>query len=273
MNTVNVGGISIGGAGLAVIAGPCVVEDERGTLDIARTLKAVTSELGIPFIFKASYDKANRTSVDSYRGPGLEKGLAILEKAKKELLIPVLTDVHCTKDVDAVSKVVDCIQIPAFLCRQTDLIVAAAATGKPVNIKKGQFMSPEAMGQAARKARSAGNDKVIITERGTSFGYNNLVVDFRSLPRMRGLGCPVVFDATHSVQLPSAMGTSSGGEREMVKYLARAALAVGVDGIFIEVHPDPDNAPSDGANSIALDDAKGLLKDLKGLDGFIRATA
>lgn len=282
MNTVNVGGIGVGGrggrggrggAGLAVIAGPCVIEDERATLDIARTLKAVTSELGIPFIFKASYDKANRTSIDSYRGPGLEKGLAILEKAKKEFLIPVLTDVHCTNDVDAVSKVVDCIQIPAFLCRQTDLIVAAAATGKPVNIKKGQFMSPEAMGQAAGKALSAGNDKVILTERGTSFGYNNLVVDFRSLPKMRGLGYPVIFDATHSVQLPSAMGTSSGGEREMVKYLARAALAVGVDGIFIEVHPDPDNAPSDGANSIALDDVKGFLKDLKELDGFIRGNA
>ncbi len=274
MKPVDVGGVAIGGgAGLVIIAGPCVIEDERATLAIAGTLKKTTSQLNIPFVFKASYDKANRTSIDSYRGPGLEKGLAILENVKKEHSVPVLTDVHCTNDVGAVSKVADCIQIPAFLCRQTDLIVEAARTGKPVNIKKGQFMSPESMAHAAKKVLSAGNEKIIFTERGTSFGYNNLVVDFRSLPRMRELGYPVVFDATHSVQLPSAMGTSSGGDRQMARYLARAALAVGVDGIFIEVHEDPEKAPSDGPNSIALEDLKGFLTELKELDGFIRGRA
>jgi 2-dehydro-3-deoxyphosphooctonate aldolase (KDO 8-P synthase) len=267
---VKVGDVGIGGgAGLVLIAGPCVMEDERTTLVTAETLKTITVELGIPFIFKASYDKANRTSIDSFRGPGISKGLGLLEKTKKEFSLPVITDVHCRYDVGAVKEVVDCIQIPAFLCRQTDLIVEAARTGKPVNIKKGQFMSPEGMEHAVKKALSTGCEKIILTERGTTFGYNNLVVDFRSLPIMSRSGFPVVFDATHSVQLPSARGTSSGGDRSMVGSLARASVAVGVDGIFLEVHPNPDEALSDGANSMALKDVRGLLKELKELDEFL----
>jgi 2-dehydro-3-deoxyphosphooctonate aldolase (KDO 8-P synthase) len=271
MRQVTVGTIEIGGGGgFVLIAGPCVIEDEETTFAIADTLKTITTELRIPFIFKASYDKANRTSIDSYRGPGLTKGLGLLEKAKNEFSVPVLTDVHCRNDVRAASEVVDCIQIPAFLCRQTDLIVEVARTGKPVNLKKGQFMSPEGMCQAAKKALSAGNEKIIITERGTTFGYNNLVVDFRSLPIMSRGGFPVVFDATHSVQLPGGQGTSSGGDRSMVRYLARAAIAIGVDGIFLEVHPNPDKALSDGPNSIALKDVRALLKELKELDDFLK---
>lgn len=266
---VNIGGVEIGGTSpLALIAGPCVIEDETTTFKTLEGLKEVTGSLGMPFVFKASYDKANRTSVDSYRGPGLARGLKILEKAKAGFGVPVLTDVHCVEDCKAVvaSGAVDCIQIPAMLCRQTDLLIAAGETGLPVNIKKGQFMAPLAMEGAIKKVASTGNEKVLLTERGTSFGYNNLVVDFRSLPIMRGFGVPVIFDATHSVQLPSAKGTVSGGDREMVAYLARGAVAVGVDAIFLEVHPEPDKALSDGPNSIALTDVKALLAELMALD-------
>jgi 2-dehydro-3-deoxyphosphooctonate aldolase (KDO 8-P synthase) len=274
MRKVKVGKIEIGGGtGFVLIAGPCVIENESITFSTAETLKTITADLDIPLIFKASYDKANRTSIDSYRGPGIAKGLAILEKAREEFSVPILTDVHCRNDVEAAAEVVDCIQIPAFLCRQTDLIVEAARTGRPINIKKGQFMSPDGMIHAAKKALGAGNENIIFTERGTTFGYNNLVVDFRGLPQMRQGGFPVVFDPTHSVQLPGGRGTSSGGERAMVRYLARAAIAVGVDGIFLEVHPNPDEALSDGPNSIALKDVKGLLKELKGLDDFLRTSS
>ena len=266
VKVVNIGGVEIGGRSpLVLIAGPCVIEDEATTLKTLEGLKEVTGSLGMPFVFKASYDKANRTSVDSYRGPGLAEGLKILKKAKSGFDVPVLTDVHCAGDCKAVAEVVDCIQIPAMLCRQTDLLIAAGETGLPVNIKKGQFMAPLAMEGAIKKVASTGNDKVLLTERGTSFGYNNLVVDFRALPIMRGFGFPVVFDATHSVQLPSAKGTVSGGDREMVGYLARAAVAVGVDAVFLEVHPEPDKALSDGPNSIALTEVKELLVGLMAL--------
>ncbi|MEE9613873.1 MAG: 3-deoxy-8-phosphooctulonate synthase [Thermodesulfobacteriota bacterium] len=274
MRRVKVGNVSVGGGGgLVLIAGPCVIEDEGKTLGIVETLKSVTEEAGIPFIFKASYDKANRTSVNSYRGPGLKEGLKILEKAKTDFSVPILTDVHSAADCKAVAEVADCLQIPAFLCRQTDLLVEAGRTGRPVNIKKGQFMAPADMKHAAEKVLSTGNEGVTLTERGTSFGYNNLVVDFRGLSIMRDLeggGFPVIFDATHSVQRPGGLGTSSGGDRSMVAHLARAAVAVGVDGVFIEVHPDPDNAPSDGPNSIALKDIAALVRELKGLDDFVR---
>ncbi len=274
MKEVRVKDISIGGgAGFVLIAGPCVIEDEDTVFRTLDGLVEVTEALGIPFVFKASYDKANRTSIDSFRGPGLERGLEILDKAKKRGGVPVLTDVHCRKDVAAVAGVADIIQIPAMLSRQTDLIVEAARTGKPVNIKKGQFSAPHDMRHAVQKVLSTGNDRVILTERGTSFGYNNLVVDFRSLPILRGLGHPVIFDATHSVQRPAGLGDSSGGDRAMIRFLARAAVAVGVDGIFMEVHPDPERAKSDGPNSVALGDVKGLLRELKGLDDYIRSKA
>jgi 2-dehydro-3-deoxyphosphooctonate aldolase (KDO 8-P synthase) len=230
----------------------------------------VTEELGVPFVFKASYDKANRTSVESFRGPGLTAGLQVLRKVRDSYGVPVLTDVHCTHDVEAVAEVVDIIQIPAFLCRQTDLIVEAAKTGRVVNIKKGQFMAPADMAQSIKKAESAGCGSIMITERGTSFGYNNLVVDFRSLPQMRSLGYPVIFDATHSVQRPSGQGTSSGGDREMARYLARAAAAAGVDGFFMEVHPCPDRALCDGPNSVALSDVKAMIEELVAIDGVVR---
>jgi 2-dehydro-3-deoxyphosphooctonate aldolase (KDO 8-P synthase) len=220
----------------------------------------------MPFIFKCSYDKANRTSVDSYRGPGIEEGLRILKKVKDELKVPVLTDVHCKTEVEAAAAVADVLQIPALLCRQTDLIMAAAKTGRAVNIKKGQFVAPHDMARSVEKATRAGGENVFLTERGSSFGYNNLVVDFRSIPVMRKAGFPVIFDCTHSVQLPSGQGTQSGGDREMAAYLARAAAGVGVDGIFMEVHPDPDNARCDGPNSIALINVEGLLRELVAID-------
>lgn len=249
-----------------LIAGPCVIEDGPATLRAAEGIKAITESLNLGFIFKCSYDKANRTSADSYRGPGLIEGLKVLQTVKETLSVPILTDVHCASDVERVAEVADIIQIPALLSRQTDLLTAAAHTGKPVNIKKGQFMAPQDMETAAQKIIDHGNEKVILTERGTTFGYNNLVVDFRSLPIMRSLGYPVVFDATHSVQLPGALGSASGGDRAMIPYLARAAVAVGVDGLFMEVHPDPDKALCDGPNSLALDDLKPLLKELQELD-------
>jgi len=251
--SVKIGNVRVGGRWpLALIAGPCVIESEKLTIDVAMFLKKVARRKKIPLIFKASYDKANRSSGSSYRGPGLKAGLEILRRVKGEIGLPVLSDVHCREEVGPAAKVLDCIQIPAFLCRQTDLIYAVADTGKPVNVKKGQFMSPHDMANVVKKIKSRGNNKILLTERGVSFGYSNLVVDMRSLVIMRDLGYPVIFDATHSVQLPGGMGKSSGGERRFIEPLARAAVAVGVDALFLEVHPDPDCALCDGPNSIEL---------------------
>jgi 2-dehydro-3-deoxyphosphooctonate aldolase (KDO 8-P synthase) len=260
----------IGEGNLVLIAGPCVIESEAATLKIARALKEYAEELDLPLIFKASYDKANRTSLSSYRGPGLAKGLEILARVKAEVGLPVLSDVHQVAEVEPAAQVLDILQIPAFLCRQTDLVVAAAKTGKVLNIKKGQFLAPWDMQPVVDKARAAGNDRIILTERGASFGYNNLVVDFRSLPLMRGLGCPVVLDVTHSVQLPGAQGSCSGGQREFIAPLARAAVAVGVDGLFMEVHADPDQALCDGPNSLPLKEVLPLWRELKALHEFLR---
>lgn len=273
MKEITLGDFAIGGARPVFIMGPCVIEDEASTLATLEGLKRITSDLSVPFVFKASYDKANRTSASSFRGPGLTEGLRILRKAAEEFSVPVLTDVHCSHDVDAVAAVADIIQIPAFLCRQTDLIIKAAGTGRIINIKKGQFLSPADMSQSIAKAVGAGNDMIIVTERGTSFGYNNLVVDYRGLPVLRELGYPVVFDATHSVQTPGGQGTCSGGDRTMAAYLARAAAAVGVDGFFFEVHPNPDAALCDGPNSIRLSDVKGLLEDIIEIDAIRRRQA
>ncbi|MCL4501782.1 MAG: 3-deoxy-8-phosphooctulonate synthase [Deltaproteobacteria bacterium] len=259
---------SIGDGNLFLIAGPCVIESAEATLEIARTLKTYSRELDLPLIFKASYDKANRTSITSYRGPGLEKGLEILARVKNEVGLPVISDVHEVSQVEPAAKVLDVLQIPAFLCRQTDLLVAAAQTGKGVNIKKGQFLAPWDMKPVVEKVRAAGNDKIILTERGASFGYNNLVVDFRSLPIMRNLGCPVVLDVTHSVQLPGGQGSCSGGQWEFIVPLARAAVAVGVDGLFMEVHPEPARALCDGPNSLPLAEVPALWRELKALHEF-----
>ena len=255
-----------------LIAGPCVVESEQLQMDVAGQLKEITGALGIPFIFKSSYDKANRSSGTSFRGPGMDKGRDILAKVKKGLGLPVLTDVHTEAEIPAVAAVVDVLQTPAFLCRQTDFIRAVAQSGKPVNIKKGQFLAPHDMKNVIDKARAAAAEKGLPTdnfmacERGASFGYNNLVSDMRSLAIMRETGAPVVFDATHSVQLPGGQGTSSGGQREMVPVLARAAVAVGVAGLFMETHPDPKNALSDGPNAVPLKHMKALLETLLALD-------
>jgi 2-dehydro-3-deoxyphosphooctonate aldolase (KDO 8-P synthase) len=245
-----------------LIAGPCVIEDLDTSLGIAKHLKQVTSDLGIPYIFKASYDKANRTSVQSFRGPGPERGLEILKQIKTELNIPVLSDIHLPDQAEKSARVLDIIQIPAFLCRQTDLILAACRTGKPVNIKKGQFLAPADCRNIVEKAESTGNRDIAITERGTCFGYNNLVVDFRSIQILRELGLPVIFDATHSVQLPGGSGNASAGERQFVAPLARAAVVCGAHGLFMETHPDPDNALCDGPNSIPLGQMKNLLTHL-----------
>lgn len=245
-----------------LIAGPCVIEDLDTSLGIAKYLKQVTSDLGIPYIFKASYDKANRTSIQSFRGPGPERGLEILKQVKTELDIPVISDIHLPDQAEKASKVLDIIQIPAFLCRQTDLILAACRTGKPVNIKKGQFLAPADCQNIVEKAKSTGNHNIAITERGTCFGYNNLVVDFRSIQILRESGIPVIFDATHSVQLPGGSGNASAGERQFVAPLARAAVACGAHGLFMETHPDPDKALCDGPNSIPLDQMKTLLTHL-----------
>ena len=267
-----VGNLSIGAEGpFFLIAGPCVIENESDTLEIAGRLKEIGDALQIPIIFKASYDKANRTSLTSYRGPGLDAGLRILEKVKETFKLPVLSDVHRMGEVERAARVLDVIQIPAFLCRQTDLIVAVAKTGIPVNVKKGQFISPLEMGPITRKVTAAGNRNLLITERGFSFGYNNLVVDMRSLAIMGKLGFPVVFDATHSVQLPGGAGTSSGGQREFVGCLARAAVGAGANGVFMEVHPDPDCALCDGPNSLPLETVKPLLKILKGIHRLVRS--
>ena len=249
-------------SGLVLFAGPCVIEDHDITLSIARFLKQMTCELGIPFVFKASYDKANRTSLQSYRGPGMLEGLRILSSIKNELSIPILSDVHTRSEVEAAAQVLDIIQIPAFLCRQTDLILEVARTGKPVNIKKGQFLSPWDMVQVVDKITSTGNRQILLTERGSMFGYSNLVVDFRSIKIMQGTGFPVIFDATHSVQLPGGAGKSSGGQREFAPLLAKAAVAAGADGIFIEVHPDPDRARCDGPNSLPLTHLYDLISRL-----------
>ena len=259
--------VRVGDGSLFLIAGPCVIESEDHALRMAEIIKGVTRSLNVPFIFKASYDKANRTSIRSFRGPGLKEGLRILKKVKDEVHIPVLTDVHQAADVSAVAEVVDVLQIPAFLCRQTDLIVAAALTGRPVNIKKGQFVSPWDMKHAVEKCREAGDSQVFVTERGSSFGYNNLVVDMRSLAIMRKFA-PVVFDATHSVQLPSASNANgeapavSGGQPEFIPLLVRAAVAAGVDGVFMEVHDNPKEAKSDGANALDSRNLRGVLKEM-----------
>ncbi len=259
-----IGQINIGqGAPFFLIAGPCVIEDESLTLDVAAALKEISKRLAIPIIFKTSYDKANRTSMSSYRGPGIDKGLRIISRVKEKTGLPVLSDVHSVMDVQEAALVLDVIQIPAFLCRQTDLIRAAARTGLPVNIKKGQFLSPWEMAMVAEKAASEGNRKLILTERGFSFGYNNLVVDMRAIAVMRQLGYPVVFDATHSVQLPGGSGSCSGGQREFVEVLARAAVAAGADGVFLEVHPDPDTALCDGPNSIPLRELEDLVATMQ----------
>jgi 2-dehydro-3-deoxyphosphooctonate aldolase (KDO 8-P synthase) len=254
-----------------LIAGPCVIESEQLALDTAGRLKEITQSLGIPFIYKSSYDKANRSSSRSYRGLGMEQGLAILAKVRKQIGVPVLTDVHEKEDVAAVAAAVDVLQTPAFLCRQTDFIQAVVAAGKPVNIKKGQFLAPHDMKNVVDKAVEAGGrERILVCERGVSFGYNNLVSDMRSLAIMRETGCPVVFDATHSVQLPGGQGTKSGGQREFVPVLARAAVATGVAGLFMETHPDPDKALSDGPNAWPLGRMKDLLETLKELDTAVK---
>ena len=255
---------------LFLIAGPCVIESETLCLKVARSLRRICENLGITYVFKASYDKANRTSGKSKRGPGLEVGLEILSKVRDKVGVPVLTDVHDKSQAVAAAEVVDVIQIPAFLCRQTDLITAAVGTPAIVNLKKGQFLSPQEMSQVVLKAEAAGGKMILLTERGTTFGYNNLVSDMRAIPVMKEFGYPVIFDATHSVQQPGGMGDKSGGQREFVEYLARAAIAVGVGAIFMETHQDPDNAPSDGPNMVPLDKLENLLKQLTDIDNLIK---
>ncbi len=263
MDPVDINGCTIGGESpFVLIAGPCVLEDEATAMEIAATLKEISSRRAIDFIFKASYDKANRTSIESFRGPGIAKGLDMLSRIRGKLDVPVTSDVHRLSEVDAAAAVLDMIQVPAFLCRQTDLVVKIAETGKPINIKKGQFLAPWDMENVVNKARASGNRKIVLTERGTMFGYNNLVVDMRSIGIMQQFGCPVVFDATHSVQLPGGAGRASSGQREYAPVLARAAIAAGADALFIEVHPDPDKALCDGPNAIALQNVDGLLRDL-----------
>jgi 2-dehydro-3-deoxyphosphooctonate aldolase (KDO 8-P synthase) len=265
-NIVKAGNISIGqGSRLVLISGPCVIENYEMTFRIASFLKELTDRLNIPFIFKASYDKANRTSIHSFRGPGLMEGLKILERIKSELDLVILSDVHRITEIAEAARVLDIIQIPAFLCRQTDLIIEIAKTGKPLNIKKGQFLAPWDISNVVEKVTSAGNRQILITERGTMFGYNNLVVDFRGIKIMQDTGWPVIFDATHSIQLPGGAGKSSGGQREFASTLASAAVAAGANGVFMEVHPDPDKALSDGPNSLKLDGLYELLSRLKAI--------
>ena len=253
-----------------LIAGTCVVESEGSAIDTAGTLREITSELGIPFIYKSSFDKANRSSRDSFRGPGMEEGLRILSEVKRQLGVPVLTDVHEDTAMDEVADVVDVLQTPAFLCRQTNFILRVAAAGRPVNIKKGQFLSPWEMQNVVDKARSTGNQDIMVCERGFSFGYNNLISDMRSLAILRGTGCPVVFDATHSVQLPGGQGSASGGQREFIPVLARAATAAGVAGLFMETHAEPENALSDGPNAWPLDLMYPLLETLQAIDRSVK---
>jgi 2-dehydro-3-deoxyphosphooctonate aldolase (KDO 8-P synthase) len=268
--TVPVGDLKIGDGGLVMIAGPCVIESEALALEVAWALKEFAEQLSLPLVFKSSYDKANRTSVDSFRGPGLAGGLEVLARVRQEVGLPVLSDVHRVDEVGPAARVLDVLQIPAFLCRQTDLVLAAAATGKPVNIKKGQFLAPWDMAPVVAKAARSGHRKLLLTERGTSFGYNNLVVDFRGLAIMKNLGYPVILDVTHSVQLPGGLGGSSGGQREFIPLLARAGVAAGVDGLFMEVHPEPDKALCDGPNSLPLKDVLPLWRALKALHLVVR---
>ncbi|HTI55223.1 MAG TPA: 3-deoxy-8-phosphooctulonate synthase [Verrucomicrobiae bacterium] len=269
---VRIGSVTIGGgAPLALIGGPCAIENDKHALMMAERLQRLTASAGVPFIYKSSYDKANRSSVHSYRGPGLVEGLRILQKVKDETGLAVLSDVHDVSEVAPAAAVLDVLQVPAFLCRQTDLIVACARSGRPVNVKKGQFVAPRDMINVVEKVRWAGSEDLLLTERGSSFGYNNLVVDFRGLPIMRGFGYPVVFDATHSVQLPGGQGDRSGGERQYVQALARAAVAVGVDALFMEIHEDPDRTLedgrplSDGPNMLRLDDLPRLLDEIRAI--------
>ncbi|NUN48032.1 MAG: 3-deoxy-8-phosphooctulonate synthase [Candidatus Brocadiae bacterium] len=267
--TVTVGGIVFGGAALPLIAGPCVIESEAHCLGIAERLAAIAARTGTPLVFKSSYDKANRTSLSAYRGPGLKAGLAVLAAVKKRFGLPLLTDVHEIDQVGPAAEVCDILQCPAFLCRQTDLVVALARSGRPVNVKKGQFLAPWDMKPVVEKIRQSGGT-AILTERGTSFGYNTLVSDFRAIPEMRALGVPVVFDATHSVQEPGGRGASSGGRRDMVPVLARCGVAAGADGLFLECHDNPDAAPSDGPNMLRLDEIEPLLRELAAIRAAIR---
>ena len=255
-----------------LIAGTCVIESEAMTIDTAGTLQEICAGLGVPFIYKSSFDKANRSSAGSFRGPGMDEGLRILAEVRRQLDVPVLTDVHEDTPIDEVADVVDVLQTPAFLCRQTNFLLRVAAAGKPVNVKKGQFLSPWEMQNVVDKARSTGNDAILVCERGFSFGYNNLVSDMRSLAILRGTGCPVVFDATHSVQLPGGRGSASGGQREFIPVLARAATAVGIAGLFMETHPDPDSALSDGPNAMPLARLGTLLETLVGIDRGVKAS-
>ncbi len=267
---VVINNISIGRPGpFTLISGPCVIEDDQTTYDIACELKKLTGKLNIPFIFKASYDKANRTSIDSFRGPGIKKGLEVLASIRKDLGVPIISDVHQVSEVEMAAQTLDIIQIPAFLCRQTDLLVEAANTGKPINVKKGQFLAPWDMKNVVNKILSTGNEKVIITDRGVCFGYNNLVTDFRCIQIMHETGFPVVYDATHSVQLPGGAGSTSTGQREFVPLLARAAIAAGADGLFIETHSNPEKALSDGPNSMKLVDMEPLLVQLKAIEAAL----
>ena len=274
VSEVRIGSVLVGGhAPLALIAGPCVIENRDHTLKLAASICEVAAKAGVQFIFKASFDKANRSSADSPRGPGLQLGLEILAEVRREIGVPVLTDIHTEEQAAPVADVVDCIQIPAFLCRQTDFLVAAGRTGKPVNIKKGQFMAPWDMGNACGKVAGTGNRQILLTERGASFGYNNLVSDMRSLSFMRGLGYPVVFDATHSVQLPGGQGSASGGQRQFIFPLARAAAATGIDALFVEAHDDPNHALSDGPNALPLDWLARLLSQVSAISKAARETA
>jgi len=270
MKKIKVKDITIGAEELVIIAGPCVIETEEGTLEHARRLKDITGRLDIPFIFKSSYDKANRSSVDSYRGPGLEKGLEILKVVKKELDLPVISDIHSLREIEPAAQVLDIIQVPAFLSRQTDFILEAAKTGKVINVKKGQFLAPWDVKNIIDKIVSVGNENIIITERGTCFGYNNLVSDMRSLAVMAEFGYPVIYDATHSVQLPGGAGKASDGQRHFVKGLSRSAVAMGCNGLFLEVHIDPDSAPCDGPNMIALDNLEELLIQVKKINNVVK---
>ena len=271
MKTVAIGDYQVGGKEpLVLIAGPCVIEGYERTLAIGKAVKEITDRLGIPYIFKASYDKANRSSFHSFRGPGLTDGLVILQKIKTELGVPVLSDVHESAHTAPAAAVLDVLQIPAFLCRQTDLLNSAGQTGKVVNVKKGQFLAPWDMKNVINKLLETGNEKIMLTERGASFGYNNLVTDMRSLAIMRSFGYPVVMDATHSVQIPGGQGTTSGGQSQFVPHMARAAAAVGIDALFLEVHDNPEEALSDGPNMVKLDDLEALLKDVLTIDALVR---
>lgn len=269
MKSVKVGNTVLDGSSLFVLAGPCVIEDPERTLNIGREMKKICEKLGLPYVFKASFDKANRSSFTSYRGPGLEEGLKILGYIKKELNVPVVSDIHAVEQVEKAAEVLDILQIPAFLCRQTDLLEAAAATGKCVNVKKGQFLAPEDMGNVVQKILHKGNENLMLTERGVTMGYHNLVVDMRSFPIMRSFGYPVVFDATHSVQLPGGGGTKSTGQRQFIGNLARAAAGSGIDGVFMEVHDNPVEALSDGPNSLYLSQVEGVLRDMVAIHSIV----